>query len=410
MFLDWRFSIALRYSFHNGRRRLPPFNALLSLLGLSLGVAILVLVLSVINGFDQAMRERVLSVVPHAVVYQNRPTLDSNLVRLISDNPSVLALAPLLEGNGLLQSVSAVEGIQISGIDPIAEEGVSEIGLYVVKGLWTELAPGSFRVALGADLAQSLAVNIGDSVTLVLPQIRMTLAGASPRLKRFTVAAVFETNADIDQSMVYMHLSDAQRLFGPDHRVGIRLRLVDIFRVAEVLHELYYIQPEAGLMGYSWTHRQGNLYDAIALQKRTMFVLLSMLIAVAAFNVMSGLVISVEERRADIAILRTLGCTPEQVRFIFMCCGGLMGSIGVLLGLLLGVLFAWLIQPLYQALDRYFELNLLQEYFIQYLPVQILPEDIAYVGLISFLICVVTGIYPARRASLVHPVEALHVD
>ncbi|MBT3427357.1 MAG: lipoprotein-releasing ABC transporter permease subunit [Gammaproteobacteria bacterium] len=410
MLLDWRFSIALRYSFQNGSRRLPSFNALLSLLGLSLGVAILILVLSVINGFDQAMRERVLSVVPHAVVFQDQQVMDSSLVSLVRRNASVLAVAPLLEGTGLLQSGTAIEGIQLSAIDPIAEREVSEIGSYIVKGDFADLRAGSYRIALGAGLADSLAVGIGDVVTLVLPHMRMTLAGVSPRLKRFTIAAVFETNADVDQSMVYLHLEDARRLFGADHRVGLRLRLADLFLAPEVLQQLYYMRPDAGLMGYSWTYRQGNLYDAIALQKRTMFVLLSMLIAVAAFNVMSGLVISVEEKRADIAILRTLGCTPRHIRQIFVFCGGLVGSLGVILGLTLGVVFAYLVQPLYQALDRQFELNLLQEYFVQYLPVQILPADIVYVGLSSFLICVLTGIYPATRASLIHPVEALDVD
>lgn len=410
MLLDWRFSIALRYSFQNGSRRLPSFNALLSLLGLSLGVAVLVLVLSVINGFDQAMRERVLSVVPHAVVFQDQQAIDSNLVSLISSHAAVLAVAPLLEGTGLLQSGTAIEGIQLSAIDPIAEREVSEIGSYIVSGDFADLRAGSYRLALGTGLADALAVGIGDVVTLVLPQMRMTLAGVSPRLKRFTIAAVFETNADVDQSMVYVHLDDARRLFGADYRVGLRLRLTDLFLAPDVLQQLYYMRPEAGLMGYSWTYRQGNLYDAIALQKRTMFVLLSMLIAVAAFNVMSGLVISVEEKRADIAILRTLGCTPQHIRLIFVFCGGLMGGIGVSLGLALGVIFAYLVQPLYQALDSRFELNLLQEYFVQYLPVQILPADIVYVGLSSFLICVLTGIYPARRASLIHPVEALDVD
>ncbi len=410
MLLDWRFSVALRYSFQNGSRRLPPFNALLSLLGLSLGVAVLVLVLSVINGFDQAMRERVLSLVPHAVVFQNQQSIDNDLVNLIRRHSSVLGVAPLLEGNGLLQSGNAIEGVQISAIDPVAEQEVSAIGSYLVSGDFSALRAGSFRIALGTGLADSLAVGVGDSVTLVLPQMRMTLAGASPRLKRFTVAVVFETHADIDQSMVYLHLEDARRLFGAGHPIGLRLRLNDLFRAPEVLQELYYMQPDAGLMGYSWTYRQGNLYDAIALQKKTMFLLLSMLIAVAAFNVMSGLVISVEEKRADIAILRTLGCTPGHIHVIFVFCGGLMGSIGVVLGLILGMLFAYLIQPLYETLDRQFELNLLQEYFVQYLPVQILPADIASVGLSSFLICLLTGIYPARRASLIHPVEALDVD
>lgn len=383
----------------------------ISVAGLVLGVAVLVLVLSVMNGFEQALRQRVLAVLPHGVIFaeQGFPDWQATAAILTTD-PAVLAVAPYMEGAGLVVANGNVQGITFTGIEPAAEAQVSIIDDFVTQGSLASLRGREFNVAIGRGLANLLGVQLGDRLTLVLPMAQLTLAGPVPRSKRFTVSAIFAVGTDADKNQLLLHQKDVEILLGAEAVQGLRVAMVDLFEAQQVLPRLMRTLQRDDLYASSWMRRYGNLYDAIAVQKTTMFLLLLMLVAVAAFNVVSNLMMTVNDKQGDIGILRTLGASKEAIVTIFIFHGALVGAIGISLGVLSGVGLALVVSDLYMFIDSTLALGIMDEYFVHYLPAEVLPADILQVAGVSMLICLLATLYPAFQAARSNPVEALQYE
>lgn len=405
----WPLTVAVRYTRAGARDHLVSFMSFVSITGLVLGVAVLILVLSVMNGFEEELRRRVLGVLPHGVIYSHGGFQDwRHFADRFEAHEEVVGAAPLVEGGGLLVANGNIAGISFAGIDPEREGRVSIIENFFQSGQFSDL--GGFRLMLGSTLAEELGLSVGDMATLVLPDAQLSLAGPLPRMKRFEVAGIFHVGADADRSLVLMHLEDALKLKRRNKVEGIRIEVKDLFVAPRVIQELGAMLERNDLFAVSWMRRHGNLYDAIEMQKSTMFLLLLLLIAVAAFNVISNLILTVKDKRSDIAILRTLGASPRSIMWVFILHGGLVGTAGVVLGLLVGVTVSIYVGELYGFVEETLGLGLMEEYFIHYLPSRVLVKDVVAVGLISMAICLLVTIYPAYRASREIPVEALQYD
>ena len=387
------------------------FMTFISVAGLVLGVAVLVIVLSVMNGFERELRLRVLGVLPQGIIFAEDEFADwRRTVDRIELHPEVLAAAPFVEGGGLLVARGKIAGISFFGVDPEMEQKVSIVGDYFLSGDMSLLEPGKFRLAMGTSLAKSLSVDVGDKVTLVLPDAQLTLAGPIPRSKRFEVIGLFEVGSDADKNQILISLQDTLKLKRQDQVRAIRITTEDLFQAPRILSEILVNLARDDLYAVSWMRRHRNLYDAIQMQKSTLFILLLMVVAVAAFNVVSNLVMIVNEKKPDIAILRTMGASTREILAIFVIHGLLIGAIGILLGLGLGIMISSYITELYLVIDNVFKLGLMDEYFIHYLPTEILVGDLALIGLVTLLICLVVTIYPARMAARTDPVEALKYE
>lgn len=411
LFDNWRMGIALRYTYSSAADQLVSFMSLVSVAGLILGVAVLVIVLSVMNGFERELRERVLSVLPHGVVFAEDGFADwETVTQSFVAHPSVVSAAPFVEGAGLIIGQEKLLGVSFTGVEPRAESKMFGVGQFTRTGSLNALAAGEFGLIIGSRLARQLGVTMGDKVTLILPDAQLTLAGPVPRSKRFTIVGEFSAGTDADKSNVLMHHIDAQRLLRLQNVSGIRVSLNDLFEVQSVLPELAAGLNRSDVFFSSWVRRYGNLYNAISVQKSTMFLLLSMLIAVAAFNVVSNLVMVVNDKRSDIAILRTMGAHPSMILRIFMLHGALVGALGVTLGVLLGTLVSSNVSDLYLLIEKQFSLGLMDEYFVHYLPSEILPGDVFLVAFVSMVICLCSSIYPAISAAKADPVECLQYD
>lgn len=414
MFTDWRLMVAARYTRAGAGDQLTSFTAAISGAGLVLGVAILTIVLSVMNGFEKELRERVLGVMPHGVVYLsdgadgvNDPEALQQLAGLVRSHPEVLAIAPIREGSGLIVAAGELRGVSIVGIDPVQEPAVSILNDFFVSGSFGDL--GQFKVAVGSRIAGDLGLNVGDRVTWVSPEVRMSLAGPLPVTRRLTVAGIFNSGSDADQSQIYVAIEDLRRLQKGRGIEGYRILTQDLFRAPQILQDLV-VSSEQRIFGASWLRRHGNLHDAIVMQKRTMFLMLMLLVAVAAFNVVSNLVMVVKEKSGDIAILRTVGASALSIRRIFVLHGLLVGAAGILVGLLVGVLMSLVVGDVVAAADRGLNLGLMDEYFIQYLPIDVRMSDLLLIASVSFAICLVATLYPASKAAASRPVEALQYE
>lgn len=411
MFEDWRLYVASRYSVSGTSDHLVSFISFISITGLVLGVAVLVVVLSVMNGFEQELRQRVLGVVPHGVIYSRQQGADwTLLMERWKEHSEVEAVAPLIEGNGLILANGQLSGVTYSGIDPKLESGVSILQNYFISGGMDSLVVGDYNVVLGQPLAQRLNVNIGDKVTLILPHLRIGLAGPMPTMKRLNITGLFNVGSDLDKSQLYLHIGDAQKIKRQQDIDGLRIRVGDLFQAPRILHELILMSGEEKLYAFSWMRRHGNLYDAIQMQKTTMFLLLLMLVAVAAFNVVSNLMMTVQDKRSDIAILRTMGASRGSIRTIFILHGCFVGIVGIAIGILTGSLLAFWLGDIYRIVDDFLGLGLMDEYFIQYLPTRVLGSDLVVIAIVSFLICLLATIYPASRAAAANPIEALQYE
>ena len=384
------------------------FISLASTSGLVLGVAVLVIVLSVMNGFEQELRTRVLGVLPHGVITKRSGIEDwPQLARSLEQHADVIAVAPFLQGGGLVVGTGEIQGVTYFGVEPQAEVNVSILDQYFVEGSLSDLQQGTFNLAIGSVLAAKMQVAVGDKITLVLPEARLTLAGPIPRTKRFTISSIFSVGSDADKNNLYININDALRLTGKTQIDSLRLKSTDLFEIRELLHDLLGQMDGQGFYAKSWMSRQGNLYDAILMQKTTMFLLLLMLIMVAAFNIVANLVMIVNEKKPDIAILRTMGATTREILTIFISYGLLIGFVGVSVGIIIGVLMANYITEVYSFIDAILKLGLMDEYFIHYLPSQILFSDLFVIGVVAMFICFVVTIYPAILAARANPVEAL---
>jgi len=405
--------VGLRYTRARRRNQFVSLISLISMLGLILGVAVLIVVLSVMNGFDLELRDRVLGVLPHGAVVSRTPIENWQQIRQkLEQHPQVIASAPFINGSALLMSQQMIQGISFSGIESEYERKVSIIDEFFIEGSLDQLDKTRFGLVMGQPLADKLDLSVGDQVTMVLPQATLTLVGPVPRLKRFTLIGIFRIGADIDRTLVLIRLQDAARIMKMTAGVqGIRVLMQDLFSVSRVLRTLL---PELGddsLFTQSWMHTiHGNLYQAIRMQKSTMFLLLLLVVAVAVFNVISSLVMMVTDKKGDIAILRTLGASPAAIMGIFVLYGTMIGLAGVLLGAALGVLLSWWISDIYLWLEDFFQLSIMSEYFINYLPSQVLLADLLTVCGATLMICSCATIFPAIKAARANPAEALRYE
>jgi lipoprotein-releasing system permease protein len=280
----------------------------------------------------------------------------------------------------------------------------------MIEGEFKSLESGQFRLLMGFGLAQKLGVTVGDRITLVLPEAQMTMAGPQPRMRRFEVGGVFRVGSDVDKTQIYIHIDDALKLVRKRNISSIRIAVDDLFEAPRVMREIAASLPRQDWFGTSWLRRHGNLYDAIQTQKTTLFLLLLMLVAVAAFNIVSNLILIVNEKRADIAILRTMGASSREILQIFLYQGLLIGAAGIIVGLIIGGVTAVYVTSLYQWFDQSLGLGLMDEYFIHYLPSQILVSDLVLIGFVSLFICFLATLYPAYVAGKTLPAEALRYE
>lgn len=408
MFKPLSLFIGLRYTRAKRRSQFISFMSLSSMIGLMLGVAVLITVLSVMNGFDRELRQRILGMVPHATIDAVEPMQQwRKLVAVAERTPGVLAAAPLTQVQAMLTANGRVSGAMISGIEPALEARVSILPGMIKAGDMNALQDGSFGIVLGRQLAAQLGVGIGDSVTLVLPEASISAAGVVPRFKRFSVVGVFQVGAEVDGLLAYVHHADAARLLRIPGKVqGVRLKVDDLFAARQINEALLARLPPF-FSGNDWTQTQGNLFNAIKMEKTMMSLLLLLIVAVAAFNIVSSLVMVVNDKRGDIAILRTLGATPGMVQRIFLVQGTVIGLGGTLAGTALGVLLSLTVSDLAAFYERLSGVHLFDAYFVNYLPSQLLWSDVVWVSLTAFGLSFLATIYPARQAGRVQPAEAL---
>jgi len=384
------------------------------MLGLMLGVAALIVVLSVMNGFDRELRQRILGMVPHATISEyGKPLADwQPLLEKVAAAPSVVAAAPFVQAQAMLTNRGAVQGALINGIDPKWEAKVSILGNHMTAGALEDLNKQRFGIVLGSILARYLGVQVGDKVTLVLPEASVSVAGVIPRLKRFTVVGTFEVGAELDANLAYIHMRDAAAIKRLGDKIdGIRLQFDDLFTAPAQVREIAATLP--GYMRTSdWTRTHGNLFAAIQLEKRMVGLLLFLIVLVAAFNIVSTLVMVVTDKTADIAILRTMGATPGMIMRIFMVQGSVIGVVGTLLGTGLGVTLALTISDLVAWVERTFGIQFLnaEVYFISYFPSELRVDDLLMIVSAALAISFVSTLYPSWRASRTQPAEALRYE
>ena len=409
--------IGRRYLRSTGNRFLS-FISLMSMVGVAIGVAVLIVVLSVMNGFERELRERILSMTSHATVttfgagLQDWPALRERALA----NPAVEAVAPYVEGEALLigeRSDGVSAAVALRGIDPALETQVSAISERLRSGSLELLEPGSYRMLLGAEVAARLGVAAGDTVVAAIAQGTVTPAGVVPRMRRFTVAGVFYSGMyEIDNGLALVNLGDASRLFRTGDDVsGLRLKVRDPLRAPSVAREVAR-GMDGGFLVEDWTQRHANFFRSIELTKRMMFFILLLVVAVAAFNIVSTLVMAVKDKQPDIAILRTLGARPGSVLAIFATQGTVIGLLGTLGGVALGVLLSVNLEQLVHGLERLLGTRFMDAsvYLMSDLPAHVEAADVTLIAATAFALCCLSTLYPAWRAARTHPAKALRHD
>ncbi|TCK18374.1 lipoprotein-releasing system permease protein [Thiogranum longum] len=415
MFRPLEIWIGLRYTGAKRRNHFISFISLISMLGIALGVAALITVLSVMNGFEQELRTRILGMASHASISGYREPLGDweKAAELAKQNPQVVGVAPYVQGEVMLTQGKKVSGALIRGILPSREPAVSTVGEHMSIGSMDDLQAGEYRIILGSELAYSLDARVGDSITVVTPQANFSPAGILPRLRRFRVVGIFEVGMyEYDRGVALVHMQDAARLFRLGDKVsGVRLKLEDLFQAPRVAQQLAR-QFGGDMKVEDWTRQHANFFRAVQTEKRVMFVILTLIVAVAAFNIVSTLVMVVTDKRADIAILRTLGATPGVILRIFMIQGALIGVLGTAIGLAGGIALALNIETIVPAIEKAFGVQFMPAdvYYISDLPSKINWPDVWQVGLVAFLLSFIATLYPAWRASRTQPAEALRYE
>jgi len=407
--------IGLRYTRAKRRNRFISFISLASIIGIALGIIVLITVLSVINGFDEQISNRFFAIAPQVTVISDQdiakswPKLADNLKQLAE----VRGVAPFINGQGMILNDSSLRGINVVGILPNQEAQVSQLGRQVVAGSIQSLTPGSFNLMIGKTLAKQLDLNVGDSVSVFVAQ---QSEGLLPRFdyQRFTVSAIFSSSQGFgfDQVLAYTNLADAQTLLAETPRWnGLHVKLANLYQAGLVSQQLRILLPE-NMTVSDWTQQFGNFFQTLAMQKTMLFVILLFIIAIAAFNLISTLIMVVNEKRADIAILRTLGATPLTIMNTFIVQGALIGLVGTIIGLIGGILLALNITGIVNAIQHAFHVQLISEsvYFVNYLPSKLMFKDVVKVCIIAFGLSVLATIYPALLAFRTQPAEVLRYE
>ncbi|MGH8771414.1 MAG: lipoprotein-releasing ABC transporter permease subunit, partial [Burkholderiales bacterium] len=391
------------------------FISLISMLGIGLGVAALIVVLSVMNGFQKELRGRILGVVSHVQISGADNVLRDweKVVQEAKQHPEVVGAAPFVAAQGLLSFSDSVRGTVVRGILPATEDQVADIGQHMKAGALGDLKPGEFGIVLGSELARALRVDLGEQVVLIAPQGQVTPAGLLPRLKQFRVVGVFEVGMfEYDSGLALIHLHDAQTLYRMQDQVsGVRLKLNNLDEAPWVARELAR-KITSDVFVSDWTRSHANWFRAVQIEKNVMFIILLLIVAVAAFNIVSTLVMVVTDKQSDIAILRTLGAKPSSIMQIFIVQGALIGVLGTLIGVAGGVALALNIDVVVPALERAFNVQFLEKsiYYISELPSDLQSQDVIVIAVMSLLISLLATLYPSFRASRINPAEALRYE
>lgn len=415
MFRPLQAYVGLRYVRAKRRNHFISFISLISMLGIAVGVWALITVLSVMNGFEMELRNRILGMAAHATIQGiGQPLTDWREVAATAlRNPHVIGAAPYVQGEAMISADGTSQGVLVRGVDPAEEPHVSDVGKKMISGRLTNLHPDGFGIILGSELAATLGVHTGDKVTVIIPQATVTPAGILPRFKRFTVVGVFEVGMhEYDSGLVLMDIKDAARLYHMQGSVtGVRLRLDDMFLAPRIGPEITRHLP-GGYIVRDWTQMHRNLFKAISMEKHVMFIILFLIVAVAAFNIVSTLVMVVTDKQADIAILRTLGATPRTIMGIFVIQGCLIGVIGTLLGVATGVPTAINVETIVSTIEHIFHVQFLSPdvYYISEIVSDMHWSDVGIISGFSLLVTLLATLYPAWRASRTQPAEALRYE
>jgi lipoprotein-releasing system permease protein len=412
LWIGWRYVRAKRKTATSNR--FISFISGLSATGIALGVAALILVLSVMNGFQREVRDRMLSVIPHIEVNSNAgPIADwQSLAIKAKQVKGVTGAAPFVSGQAMATRDDVLRGVALRGIDPAYESEVSDLAKQVRKGSLNGLVPGEFGVVIGRHLANSFGLQVGDKLTLIAPAGTVTPTGFVPRLKSFTVVAVFDSgHYEYDSSMIMTHWSDAAKLLRTDGVTGLRLRTSDMNQAPQTAAALARALPPE-FYARDWSKENSTWFAAVQVEKRMMFIILTLIIAVAAFNLVSMLVMTVTEKQSDIAILRTLGATPRSIQKVFIVQGALIGWLGTLIGVALGLLLAFNVGTIVGSIEKLFGFQALPEslYLISKVPSEINFSDVTFIAITSFVLSIFATLYPSHRAAQLSPAEALRYE
>lgn len=415
MFRPLELFVGLRYTRAKRRNHFISFISLASMLGVALGITALITVLSVMNGFEQELRNRILAMTSHLIVTGPGEKLSAwePLAERVEQMDRILASAPYVQGQAMLVNGRSVSGALVRGVDPALEPRVSQVGDKMVHGALAELEQGAYRIILGAELAAALGVGVGDRVIVITPEATVTPAGILPKLRRFTVSGIFEVGMyEYDRNTALVNLGDAARLFRLGDRVsGLRLKIGDLFE-APVLNRILGGELGRGYWVVDWTQQHANFFRAIRTEKTMMFIILMLIVGVAAFNIVSTLVMVVTDKQADIAILRTLGLTPGRVMAVFVIQGSIIGLAGTMLGILGGVSLALNVETLVPLLEQLIGRKFLAPdvYYISDLPSDLRVDDVVRISVAAFLLTLVATLYPAWRAARTQPADALRYE
>ena len=415
MFRPFELFVGLRYTHAKRRTHFISFISMTSMLGIALGVTALITVLSVMNGFEQELRDRILGMASHATIttYEGRLADWQGLAQTLDGQAHVIAMAPYIRGESMLSNGKQVSGALLRGVLPGKEGDVSDVISHIRDGDLGLLKEGEYGIILGSELAIVLAAGVGDSITVVSPQVTIGPTGIMPRLRRFIVVGIFEVGMfEYDRGVALVHINDAARLFRLDDNVtGLRLKLDDIFD-APVVARAISNRLQGDYRVQDWTRQHANFFRAVKTEKRVMFIILTLIVAVAAFNIVSTLIMVVTDKRADIAILRTLGATPLSIRTIFIIQGVVIGVMGTLLGVAGGVGLALNVETIVPAIERFFNVQFLAAdvYYISDLPSDLHWNDVWVMASVSLGLSLLATLYPAWRAARTHPAEALRYE